>query len=49
MPAVAAAAHQKGDYLVDYEEKVFEDVKAEPGEKASSPFTLSPSKARSAS
>jgi uncharacterized repeat protein (TIGR04044 family) len=34
MPAVAAAAHQKGDYLVDYEEKVFEDVKAEPGEKA---------------
>src|SRR5215475_1705383 len=34
MPAVAAVAHQKGDYLVDYEEKVFEDVKAEPGEKA---------------
>src|SRR5258707_13694803 len=34
MPAVAAAAHQKGDYLVDYEEKVFEDVRAEPGEKA---------------
>ena len=34
MPAVAAAPHQKGDYLVDYEEKVFEDVKAEPGEKA---------------
>ena len=34
MPAVAIAPHQKGDYLVDYEEKVFEDVKAEPGEKA---------------
>jgi uncharacterized repeat protein (TIGR04044 family) len=28
------ARHQKGDFLVDYEEKVFEDVKAEPGEKA---------------
>ena len=25
---------RKGDYLVDYEEKVFEDVKAKPGEKA---------------
>jgi uncharacterized repeat protein (TIGR04044 family) len=34
MPAVTAPAHKKGDYLVDYEEKVFEDVKAEPGEKA---------------
>ena len=34
MPAVTAPAHQKGDFLVDYEEKVFEDVKAEPGEKA---------------
>jgi uncharacterized repeat protein (TIGR04044 family) len=34
MPAVAAVAHQKGDYFVDYEEKVFEDVKAKPGEKA---------------
>src|SRR5882762_5107016 len=34
MPAVTAPAHQKGDYLVDYEEKVFEDVKATPGEKA---------------
>ena len=34
MPAVAMPAHQKGDFLVDYEEKVFEDVKAEPGEKA---------------
>ena len=27
-------ATKKGDFLVDYEEKVFEDVKAEPGEKA---------------
>ena len=34
MPAVTAAPHQDGDFLVDYEEKVFEDVKAEPGEKA---------------
>ena len=34
MPAVATRAHQKGDYFVDYEEKVFEDVKAQPGEKA---------------
>src|SRR6202051_4594964 len=34
MPAVATAAHKKGDYFVDYEEKVFEDVKAQPGEKA---------------
>ena len=34
MPAVTHPAHKKGDFLVDYEEKVFEDVKAEPGEKA---------------
>jgi uncharacterized repeat protein (TIGR04044 family) len=34
MPAVTHAHYQKGDFLVDYEEKVFEDVKAEPGEKA---------------
>jgi uncharacterized repeat protein (TIGR04044 family) len=34
MPAVTQPAHQKGDYYVDYEEKVFEDVKAKPGEKA---------------
>jgi hypothetical protein len=27
MPAVTMPAHKKGDYLVDYEEKVFEDVK----------------------
>lgn len=34
MPAVSKPANEKGDFLVDYEEKVFEDVKAEPGEKA---------------
>src|ERR1700676_4275097 len=34
MPAVNHPIHKNGDFLVDYEEKVFEDVKAEPGEKA---------------
>jgi uncharacterized repeat protein (TIGR04044 family) len=34
MATVTAPAHKKGDFFVDYEEKVFEDVKAEPGEKA---------------
>ena len=34
MPKVTRPANVKGDYFVDYEEKVFEDVKAEPGEKA---------------
>jgi len=34
MPAVQRVANKSGDYLVDYEEKVFEDVKASPGEKA---------------
>jgi uncharacterized repeat protein (TIGR04044 family) len=34
MPQVTAPAHQTGDFFVDYEDKVFEDVKAEPGEKA---------------
>ena len=34
MPAVTTPAHKKGDFLVDYEDKKFEDVKAEPGEKA---------------
>lgn len=34
MPAVTAPAHKKGDFFVDYEEKVFEDVKAAPGQKA---------------
>ncbi len=34
MPKVEKPANAPGDFLVDYEEKVFEDVKAEPGEKA---------------
>lgn len=34
MPAVTKPANQKGDFLVDYETKVFEDIKAAPGEKA---------------
>ena len=34
MPVVDIPHHKKGDFLVDYEEKVFEDVKADPGEKA---------------
>lgn len=34
MPQVTRAPHAKGEFLVDYEEKVFEDVKAAPGEKA---------------
>ncbi|MDB5851839.1 MAG: h16 [Rhodoferax sp.] len=34
MPKVELAANKKGDFLVDYEEKVFEDVKAEAGQKA---------------
>jgi len=34
MPTLDIPKHKSGDYLVDYEEKVFEDVKAEPGEKA---------------
>jgi uncharacterized repeat protein (TIGR04044 family) len=34
MPKVEAQPHKSGDFLVDYEEKVFEDVKAAPGEKA---------------
>ncbi len=34
MPKVTRPANEKGEFLVDYEEKVFEDVKAEPGEKA---------------
>lgn len=34
MPQVSIPAYKAGDFLVDYEEKVFEDVKAEPGEKA---------------
>src|ERR1700720_3125087 len=38
MPTVTATAHKKGDFFVDYEEKGFEDVKAEPGEKALATF-----------
>jgi uncharacterized repeat protein (TIGR04044 family) len=34
MPRLNVPPHKSGDFLVDYEEKVFEDVKAEPGEKA---------------
>ena len=34
MPKVEYPAHKKGDALVDYEQKLFEDVKADPGEKA---------------
>ena len=34
MPKVEKAPNKPGDFLVDYEEKVFEDVKAKPGEKA---------------
>lgn len=34
MPAVTKPAHEKGDFFVDYEEKVFEDVQAKEGEKA---------------
>ncbi len=34
MAEVTGEMHKDGDVLVDYEEKVFEDVQAEPGEKA---------------
>ncbi len=34
MPTVTQPQHKTGDFFVDYEEKVFEDVKANPGEKA---------------
>ncbi|HTN82951.1 MSMEG_0572/Sll0783 family nitrogen starvation response protein [Sorangium sp. So ce136] len=34
MPKPTYPAYNAGDFLVDYEEKVFEDVKAKPGEKA---------------
>lgn len=34
MPTVSQPKHKDGDFFVDYEEKVFEDVKANPGEKA---------------
>ncbi len=34
MPKVEQAMHKDGDFFIDYEDKVFEDVKAKPGEKA---------------
>ena len=34
MPKVTQPMHKDGDFFVDYEEKVFEDVKAKEGEKA---------------
>lgn len=34
MPDLNLPSHKSGDFFVDYEEKVFEDVKAEDGEKA---------------
>lgn len=34
MPEVTTPHYKDGDFLVDYEEKVFEDVQAEPGAKA---------------
>ena len=34
MPAVTKPANRKGDFLVDYEDKKFEDIKAAAGEKA---------------
>lgn len=34
MPTVTKEPNKTGDFLVDYEEKVFEDVQAEEGEKA---------------
>lgn len=34
MPKVELEPHKKGDFFVDYEEKVFEDVKSGPGQKA---------------
>ena len=34
MPEITMEKHKDGDCFVDYEEKVFEDVQAEPGQKA---------------
>jgi hypothetical protein len=33
MPTIEKELNKKGDFLVDYEEKVFPDVKADLGEK----------------
>lgn len=38
MPKVDIEQYKDGDFLVDYEEKVFEDVKAQPGEKSIGTF-----------
>ena len=34
MPEITLEKHKDGDVFVDYEEKVFEDAQAEPGQKA---------------
>ncbi len=34
MPHVTQEPHKDGDFFVDYESKVFDDVKADPGDKA---------------
>ena len=49
MPAIEKTKHKEGDFLVDYEEKVFEDVKQPRERRRSLHSTRSPSKARSAS
>lgn len=41
MPKVTIPPHKTGDFLVDYEEKVFEDVKALSGQKALVTLSLS--------
>ena len=33
MPEVTKEAHKDGDFFVNYEEKVFEDVKADEGRR----------------
>lgn len=47
MPTLEHAPHKDGDCFVNYENKVFEDVKAQPGEKALSPFIPLPMKVQS--
>jgi len=34
MPKITTPLHKDGDFFVDYEEKLFEDVQAREGEKA---------------
>ena len=38
MPAITAPKHQDGDFFVDFEEKVFEDVQATAGHFSHSSF-----------